>query len=223
VPEEPNIQPQNENDEPDYHRDDDVPFHLPMAEDDDYAGPHEDTDDMPAVTAPSESIIRPGGDRAAHNMPTMPIPREPGMKDPKQTVTNPRDAGQTVRNTPVRPEDMNLPSGGPSVPHPTAPRPAASDARYQNPRQYPTPNQQQGPSYPAPQQGSQNRPPARGKKPPSSGAKGQRPVRRARNGSRRWIGCLPNGCLLIGGGIFVTFCGGLTLILLVRSEERRGG
>jgi len=26
---------------------------------------------------------------------------------------------------------------------------------------------------------------------------------------------LPNGCLLIGGGIFITFCGGLTLILLL--------
>ena len=63
--------------------DDDVPFRLPKVEDivegkiiDD-----DETDDMPPV---QEADIAAGRDR--HEMPTMPIPREPGTRDPRQTL-----------------------------------------------------------------------------------------------------------------------------------------
>ncbi len=224
-----------------YSQDDDVPFRLPLADEDDYAGPDEDTGDMPAVTAPSEGILNRPGNMNPHNMPTMPIPREPGMPNPKETTTNNPDAGQTMRNRTVRPEDMSYtqpaqrqtkntppprpedvghtqpsaaqPSPSASVPRPT---PTQQNIRYQNPQNYPAP---------ASQQGGRNVPPPRGNVPPQQGRgngpqqKGQgrnggnnRPRRR---GNGRWIGCLPNGCLLIGGGIFVTFCGGLTLLFLI--------
>ncbi|MBZ0299124.1 MAG: hypothetical protein K8J31_05255, partial [Anaerolineae bacterium] len=65
-------------------RDEDVPFHLPLLHEDDE---DDDTDDLPPMLKPQprkEEIWDPQRDR--HNMPTMPIPREPGSPDPKQTL-----------------------------------------------------------------------------------------------------------------------------------------
>ncbi|MEO1443235.1 MAG: hypothetical protein AAFV33_22730, partial [Chloroflexota bacterium] len=101
--------PEDQNPNPDAH-DDDVPFHLPKADDyDDYAAPDEDTGDMPAYTAPSQSILDDAPRRDAHNMPTMPIPREPGMPNPNKTVTSTGSEGtaNTMRSNPVRPEDVS--------------------------------------------------------------------------------------------------------------------
>lgn len=215
-----------------YSQDDDVPFRLPLADADDYAGPDEDTGELPAVTAPSEGILGRPGDMNAHNMPTMPIPREPGMPDPKRTVTNTPDAGQTMRHQPVRPEDMRYtqpaqrqPSGTPpprpedmrytqpSAAQPPAasvprPEPTQQNLRYQNPQNYPQPSGGAR-NVPPPRQPARQGPPQPG---PARTNSPQRPQRR---GNGRWIGCLPNGCLLITGGIFMTFCGGLTLLFLV--------
>ncbi|MEO0563241.1 MAG: transglycosylase domain-containing protein, partial [Chloroflexota bacterium] len=231
MPDEPQNRPEDydyngdANNETDrYPQDDDVPFHLPMAEDDDYAGPDEDTDDFPAVTAPSDGIIRPAGsaERDAHNMPTMPIPREPGMRDPKQTVKNPKfNANETMRHKVPRPEDMSYTQPS-QVQSPIA-RPAqqprrqqpAPDVRYQRPQNYPTPANAPKAGYPVPPAGAGGRPPTPGKGTRSrSAGNGNGSARRPRRRGRL-IGCLPNGCLFIGGGIFLTFCGGLTLLFLI--------
>lgn len=66
--------------------DDDVPFHLPMvhdAEDED----DDPTDDLPLLShkpSPDEVWDK---QRDRHHMPTMPVPREPGTPDPKQTIS----------------------------------------------------------------------------------------------------------------------------------------
>ena len=239
----PDVPPEDRNQEEPtvpYSQDDDVPFRLPMADEDDYAGPDEDTGDMPSVTAPSEGILHRAGEMDPHNMPTMPVPREPGMPDPKQTVVNPKDdAGQTMRNRTVRPEDMSYtqpaqrqtgntapprpedmsytqPSAAQqppsaSVPHPST---AQQNVRYQNPQNYPQPPSQQGRNVPPPRQGVPPQQQSGGQPQQQRGNNsGNRPPQR--RGNRRLIGCLPNGCLFIGGGIFVTFCGGLTLLFLV--------
>lgn len=188
--------------------DDDVPFHLPPDNGDNVYSPP-----------------------TPHSMPTMPIPREPGMPDPKQTVISsgagynaeattqspaaPRPEDMQYPNPPKpapRPEDMQYPpsqhrQAPPS--EPTQPIPS-TDARFQRPQNYPTPQQGRQPMPPAPQQArAQQRPPIR-KKTKSLKRGGGINI----TGGRRIVGCMPNGCLFIGGGIFLTFCGGLTAIVL---------
>jgi membrane peptidoglycan carboxypeptidase len=216
-----------------YSQDDDVPFRLPMAQDDDYAGPDDDTGDMPSVTASSEGILNRPGDMNPHNMPTMPIPREPGMPDPQRTATNSPGLGQTVQHRAPRPEDMSYtqpaqrqqpkprpedmrytqPPAAQQPPPATVPRPTPTvqNLRYQNPQNYPQPPAQQGArNVPPPQQ-----PQRRSNGPQNGGTQNSRANGNRRRGNGRLIGCMPNGCLLIGGGIFVTFCGGLTLLFLI--------
>lgn len=196
-------------------QDADVPFHLPKSEeleDDDYAGPDEDTDAMPAYTAPNETILDDVPRRDAHNMPTMPIPREPGMPDPKKTVVSggnvPR-ADKTVQSAPVRPEDYSY-----SNAQQTVQSPVPADARYQRPRQAAPPPPPQANYAPAPPSNSAPPPQGQGHAAgtPGDSKKAKAPKRR---GKRRQVGCLPNGCLLIFGGIVLSFCGGLTVISLV--------
>jgi len=184
--------------------DDDVPFVLPHVEEYDYAGPDEDTDDMPAVTAPNQAILDDKSRPNRNNLPTMPIPREPGMPDPKKTVEGNRRVPaptQTVRNRTVRPEDAGVPR----------PQPSSSEQRYQRPA-YDAPQQQTQPaSGPVPKPDasrSQQRPQSSTKKEKTNGANNLRA--RVSN-----LGCMNNGCMLIFGGIVASFCGGLTIISLV--------
>ncbi len=180
--------------------DDDVPFHLPRADDEDddtiaYGQPAApaspaaedvplDDDETPLESPLSAAPPR----RRPHDLPTMPIPRAPGAaEDPRQTLPgtggldpNPdlaahRGPQPTLVNVPaVRPQ---APSGGQVVPLPAQPPPAYAP-------------------------------------PPLRQAAGPLPVRR--QGRRRILGCTP-GCLMVFGGLTATFCGGLALVLIVIS------
>jgi len=157
--------------------DDDVPFHLPK-------------DGEEAAPKPEPRK------RDAQNMPTMPIPREPGSTDYKKTL--PGSGGFDPNpdfDPPVRPGD--------TVQHQAVPqdtlmnmRPISSQQPYQRPSQ-PT---HIPPAPPAATMPVQNAPLPRQKTPPR----------------KRILGCSP-GCLMILAGLFVTFCGGLTLVTLVIS------
>ena len=181
--------------------DNDIPFDLPKADDmDNYADPNDETDDLPAYTAPSQGILDEVPRRDAHNMPTMPIPREPGMPDPRQTVNNP--------NVP-RPEDFTYSHMQQTMPSPAA---KPQDQRYQRsqgnrvppPAPQQRPQQQMRSSAPPPGvPGPQQQHPAQ----PGNGKK-RRPAKAAKR--RR----MPGGCLMVFGGVVLTFCGGLTIITL---------
>src|SRR6266508_2876734 len=58
--------------------DDDIPFHLPLSSELD--------DDSLAVEPDDTDLWDPSHPQDARNMPTMPIPREPGVPDPKKTL-----------------------------------------------------------------------------------------------------------------------------------------
>ena len=186
--------------------DDDVPFHLPRAgdEDDDTiaygrpvppVSPEEEDVPLDDDETPLENrrAAAPPPRRDPHDLPTMPIPREPGAADPRQTLPgtggldpNPdfentarRESQPTLASMPaVRPQ---APAGGQVVPRPAQP-----------------------PAYVPP-------PPRQGAGPAPAGPL---PVRR--QGRRRILGCTP-GCLMVFGGLTATFCGGLTLVLIVIS------
>jgi penicillin-binding protein 1C len=183
---------------PRYDPDDDIPFRLPKAEEDDYVDPNDDTDEMPALTTPNMRIIEPAPqpNKGFYSQPTMPIPREPGMPDPKRTV---------IGNKAARPEDYAA-----QQQQTQRNQPPPQQNRYQNPVNYPAPPQRQASNVPPP--------PADGsgtlkidRKPPKNAPK------------RRRLGCLNNGCLLIFAGVVASFCGGLTLlsvILLLIAQNR---
>ncbi|MEO8611987.1 MAG: transglycosylase domain-containing protein [Chloroflexota bacterium] len=174
--------------------DNDIPFKLPMSED--------MADDVAADDKDHTDVWDPAHPVDARNMPTMPIPREPGVPDPKKTLagsggldpnpdflpfdsTSSKRADYTVQHEAVRIDQ-------------TAPHPAVQ------PQQYP--------QYQRPQQAS-NIPPA----PPQKnalpgGGQGQNLPRRAAR-RRGCLGCSP-GCLWLIVGFMAIFCGGLTLITL---------
>lgn len=207
--------------------DDDVPFRLPLSEDEDYVDPNSDTDAI-EITLPNDDIISSAPRVTAHDMPTMPIPREPGTPDPKKTLA----ASGTGASVPPRPEDMSYTQLNPrnaappasieyTQPHAAQPYPqtaapatqhppAPQDARYQRPQNYPAPQSQRTmppvPPNAAPRPTGTNAAPI-----PAAPRK-----KAAGNGKpSRMIGCLPNGCLFAFVGIFLTFCGGSTLITLI--------
>jgi membrane peptidoglycan carboxypeptidase len=62
--------------------DDDVPFHLPLADNARPEADDDETDDMPVTQA--GQVWK--AERDLNNMPTMPIPREPGSPDPNKTL-----------------------------------------------------------------------------------------------------------------------------------------
>ncbi len=182
-----------------FEHDDDVPFHLPMAED--TAPSDEDTDELPPdMTVPSGVIL---DDYRANKLPTMPIPREPGQPDPKQTL--PGSGGM----------DPNPDFGQPAPPEKTVANPII---RQQQPHsrqtvQAPIDHQRfQRPQTPPPPpqapQGAIPPAPANAQRPKSQPKQAPRAKRR---------GCLgiSPGCLMVFGGIVTTFCGGLTIISLV--------
>ncbi|MEZ4667114.1 MAG: transglycosylase domain-containing protein [Anaerolineae bacterium] len=158
--------------------DDDVPFHLPKS--DDYS---KTETDIPASFKPVWDTENP---EDARNMPTMPIPREPGVPDPKKTLQgsdgldpNPDFVGNTVHHPAVK------------LDH-TAP--------HEPPRQYVAPVYQQHPA---------NIPPA-----PPPVAPGAQQVLPRRPQRRRQQGCLgcSRGCVAVFIGFMVIFCGGLTIL-----------
>ena len=189
-------------DDPQADVDTDVPFKLPHVPDEDYAGPDEDTDEMPAVTAPNQGILDDKPKKGGHNLPTMPIPREPGMPDPKKTVAGggdgpranetmrhravPADMGRTQQSTPQRADHQRYQQRPSTPPPPSAPRRTACLRR------------------PKSNVLAQNHRAKKGKQGKGKG--------KSNSGG---IGCLNNGCLLIFGGIIASFCGGLTIISLV--------
>lgn len=155
--------------------DDDVPFKLPLADD----------------SAPIDKRNDP------HLMVTMPVFKEPGVPDPKQTLTgsggldpNPDmpayDSERTVANMPA----VTMPS--PAISANTAPQ----DARYQRP---PTP--------PATQT-------AQGVYTPPPPAPAHKPLPKHRPAPQRVAG-LPMGCVWGFLGLILTMCGGLTLLVVV--------
>lgn len=121
-------------------QDDDVPFHLPLLNDDDEED--DETGDLPLVyhkpeaekPAEKEPAAK-GKSRQPHNMPTMPVPREPGSPDYNKTVGG---SGQ-------KSENQNTVIHIPAAPQPSQP----SQPQYQRP---PTP--------PPPPPGSAQRPAA---------------------------------------------------------------
>jgi hypothetical protein len=163
----------------DYPDDTDLPFRLPKVNSD------EDTDDIDVVQPDAAS---PHG---SHNMPTMPIFREPGVPDYKQTLPG---SGGLDPN----PDFANTQFGQTSRHQPVQPPPQQDYQQYQRPAQ---------PVYPAPQQTMPPMPPAQG----NGTAQGKRvlPRRRTRKG---FLG-MPIGCLWIFLGTLVTFCGGRSCCL----------
>ena len=175
--------------------DDDIPFRLP---------PADEGETVPKRSERGELWDR---QRDLNNMPTMPIPREPGSVDPKQTLPgsggmdpNPdfkpsddaHDAGRTVAHMPAVPAPPPADLQRTQMHTPAAP-PPADHARYQRP-QY---------TVPAP--------------PPHTQA-GIAPALppRAQLRRRTILGCAP-GCVMVFAGLFATFCGGLTLLTIIIS------
>jgi len=172
--------------------DDDIPFHLPFSDDID-ATQH----DAPADDKPLWNRDNP---MDARNMPTMPIPREPGVPDPNKTLAgsggldpNPdfntrpsSDVGNTVQHKAVRLDN--------TMPHEIAP----PHRDYNQPQQYQQP-------YPQPT----NIPPA----PPTSNVAAQPLQRRQVQRKRGCLGC-SRGCIGLLIGFIVIFCGGSTLLTL---------
>ncbi|NDJ61877.1 MAG: hypothetical protein GYB67_12175 [Chloroflexi bacterium] len=194
---------------------------------------------MPAVDAPEAE--RPARD--PQKIPTMPIPREPGTPDPKQTLpgsggldpnpdfTVPHDQG-TQRNPALQieptqphivpfehtlvhvPEDHRNRRSNPPPPPQHAGQNVPAPG-YQQRYQPASQYTQPGVTQPARPQGA-NYPPSPPRYPAAPGAgRPQQPLpaRRARR-RRSILGCSP-GCVVVFAGLIATFCGGLTLIGLV--------
>src|SRR5689334_22289946 len=170
--------------------DDDVPFHLPFSDDIEATQHDAPVEDKPLWNADNPMDAR--------NMPTMPIPREPGVPDPKKTLqgsggldpnpdfnTRPNDVGNTMRHQAVRLDN--------TMPHEVAPAQRDYNQQYQQP--YPQP--------PA------NIPPA-----PRTNPAPQQPLQRRQNVRKR--GCLgcSRGCIGLIAGFIAIFCGGLTLLTI---------
>ncbi len=153
----------------------DIPFHLPMVEDIDDGD--DETDDMPAVDPATIWEQK----RDLNNMPTMPIPREPGTPDHKKT----------------------LPGSGGMDPNP--------DFKQSQPTVATMRPVQQAASQPAIQ-----RPAAPVPAPPPPPSRAQRPVILPSRRNKRFRLFSP-GCFMIALGILGSFCGGLTLVVVVAS------
>ncbi len=135
----------------------------------------------------------------------------PGESRPYPQQNSPQRPAQTQQAAPRNPYQANTQQGQQyrqTVPSPYAPPP---------PPTIPAPPQGGRPNYPPPRQGY------------GVGPQGQplpRPPRRLKR--KRILGCTP-GCFMLLAGIFVTFCGGITLLGLVitatlgsQLEERLG-
>ena len=178
-------------------RDQDLPFRLPNIDD----------------LTQSSTVDRRND---AHKMITMPVFREPGTVDPRQTLPG---SGGLDPNPDMRPPAERTVPHMPAVPSPqprhdeqyTMPNPELStDRRHQRPGQ---------PGGPILGQGAYMPPP-----PPGASAAVRPLPKRAKR--RRILGLRP-GCLYMMLGLLLSFCGGITLItgtaaavFIPRIEER---
>lgn len=172
-------------DDENYGDEDDVPFHLPGVD---------EVGDSPTLDARNDP----------HRMLTMPVFREPGVDDPRQTLAgtggldpNPdmqqREgkpaSDKTVQNLRAVPQNRDHDSVQRPDAGYTMPNPELADSRFQRP--------------PAPPAGK------RGAPLPRNPAKGL-PSRRT--GRRRKVLGMPAGCFYVILGLIVTFCGGMTML-----------
>jgi penicillin-binding protein 1C len=177
---------QDDTDELDFDPDEDVPFKLPKL-------------------APTDSNPTIDQRRNEHRMVTMPVFKEPGVPDPKETLLgsggldpNPdmvRFQQQNAQQTPQsnNPTIRNMPpvQGGQH----TVPSQAQRGVQRQ-------PMPQQAQQQPMPQGGGYMPPPPQGQ--------GSRPLPKRRR-RRQILGVHP-GCFYAVIGLMLTFCGGLTLL-----------
>jgi hypothetical protein len=177
----------------------DVPFHLPKA-DSGGSGPTSDNRNNPNKMLTMPHFHEPGVPDAAKTLPGT------GGLDPNPDMlprTDSSNSAKTVMNLPKAPAESKRPPE-PSVPSAqgdmTMANPNLSDNRYQRPASQPRVQNAQGTYVPGPpqRQGGQQQP--------------QRNLPKRR--SRRILGLRP-GCLYMLIGLFMTFCGGLTITSLV--------
>jgi penicillin-binding protein 1C len=176
--------------------DDDVPFHLPINDDSPEDGLPVEPDDT--------DLWDPAHPQDARNMPTMPIPREPGVPDPKVTLPG---SGGLDPNPDFLPFD---PQPSKKADHTVQHQAVRLDQTMPSPR----------PAEPAQQQFQ--RPGQGGRVPPAPPATMQKnaPVNQTalpnkrKTAKRGCLGCSP-GCLYLIAGFIAIFCGGATLISLV--------
>ncbi|MDX2138049.1 MAG: transglycosylase domain-containing protein [Chloroflexota bacterium] len=181
--------------------------------------PHELPDDLPRVpTDPKKTLPGSGGMDPNPDF----FPEDPRNVPAGYTVPHIVPFEHTVVHVPVKAEHVMPAPPAPPQPAPAMP-PTASSKRlppvvkqprpgtdgipkpvpeqlYGQPpqQQAPQPGNYPPPNYPYPQQQAQPLP----------------PQRRARRSKRGFLGCSP-GCLMVFAGLFVTFCGGLTLLTLI--------
>jgi penicillin-binding protein 1C len=207
MPDEPNY-PLPEYPADDAPHDDDIPFKLPRLEDEPEPNREQHATDRMDATGVTERDPNP-----AYKLPTMPIPREPGVPDPKLTLQgsggldpSPEmetfrraqpDAGLTVQSPAVR-IDPGLTVQSPAVQIPPAP-PQPVYPAYQPPQRPPQPA---APVIPPPPTQM------------AAGYGGPMPPAPPRRRKRGCLGLSPT-CLAVVAGFFAIFCGGLTLITLV--------
>lgn len=175
--------------------DDDLPFRLPRS---DESEPTET--DMPS----SEHVWNAENPVDARNMPTMPIPREPGVPDPKKTL--PGSGGMDPN------PDFTAPSVGHTVQH------SPVQAGHTLPHMQPVSQQ----SVARPEHAAYQRPSQIPPAPPTQGYVPQQPLpRRPARRKGTVLGC-SRGCLGLFVGFIAIFCGGLTLMTLVVSTAFAG-
>ena len=170
---------------------DDVPFLLEKSA----ALKPREPEQKPPDTADEDqnAVVR---QRSASNMPTMPIPREPGVPDYNQTL--PGSGGMDPN-----PDDDYRRDMGQTMPHMTSAGQTVTNMRPVN-----EPAQYQQPAAPVP-------PPPQMTMPAGQQAAAL-PRRSAAPRKRTILGCSP-GCVMIFAGLLATFCGGLTILTLVIS------
>lgn len=179
-----------------YNPDEDIPFKLPRAD---------EISEEEAARKSDAPVWDAYNQNDRQNMPTMPIPREPGVPDPKKTLPgsggldpNPdfeidEQSGHTVQHQPVSQQ--------------TSPQQTMLNMRPYEQQTQPVQVPQQYQAYQRPQYV----PPA-----PLQQTVAQSPNLPVQRKPRRrtFLGCSPT-CLMVFGGVIASFCGGLTLISLV--------
>lgn len=190
---------------PQYYDDDDLPFHLPQTDDE------EDTDNIHKDDT-EEVVIPEGGfgdDEAANSDVDDDVPFRLPYNDGPDTSPDAPIGSKflTMPNPAAGQGEPTLPGSGGLDPNPdfmrvTVPMPSQSPQR-------PPPQQQRAhtgrPSAPSPAQQRPARP-----QPPIQQGKQGRPLPPRRR-SKRWRPS--TGCLAIFIGVFLTFCGGMFLII----------
>lgn len=201
----PQFDTEFDNEKPD---DDDVPFHLPMNDD-------EMPEEKPLDVKPDKAHIWDAANPAdARNMPTMPIPREPGVPDPKLTL--PGSGGLDPNPDFVVSENTQPTSTEHTAQH------KAVQIGHTVPHMPAVPQQQSGYVPPEHQQFTRPQQAQPGYMPPPPPGQAQQsvpqgnalPRRKAK--ARGCLGCSPT-CLGIIVGFIAIFCGGLTLLTLIVS------